>query len=181
MDNIIDNSAFYGKLLIPNANEETGVTGIVVKKFIDENQEYFLRNILGNELYEDFAASYDGMDDTSRWYAVLNGVTFKPSNYCPSIRWFGLPFVLARYVYCEYQKNEVTQSVDGGEVITDTQNAGRAYVVAKFSDAWNVMARQLSVLKEYMDIEFKDDEDWQLQSSALQGSQFLTTINPFGI
>lgn len=185
MDNIIDNSVFVGELLIPNATVPNSPVGIVVKNCIATYQESFLVRLLGIDLYEDFKAWYEAatLNTDSRWNNILNGKSFKPSSYCPSVQWLGLKYVIARFVYYSYRRDVASQTVDGGEVVTDHQNATNVLSVRKMTNAWNQMVHQVRILKEYMDYadSFKDDPMWIAQRSYGLEKDLFHTQNIYGI
>ncbi|QES88860.1 hypothetical protein [Rhizosphaericola mali] len=185
---IIDNCYFKGELLIPNANETGAPVGVYLNALVPGFEEDLLRQVLGHELYEQFIAWYNATpDDTeSKWAKILKGVSFQGGKLDFRLYWNGFKSnnsPIAQYCYYQFKKIDATQSVDGGEVHTNSQNASNASPLRKMVTIWNKMVDQLCTLKMYMDSsdDFKTDEDWILQSKYACLNEVYKKVNAFGI
>lgn len=158
MTNIIDYTYFKGKLLIPNAVEDTDVQAYLTT-LITEFQYDFLVDLLGNTLYPQFAAWFVApLDTTNPFNGLLEGENFDLDG--KDYVWVGLRNTqkvspLANYVYVKWMElKAATQSVSTGETKGKSKNSEPANPTPKIVTQWNAMTEMLCAYQAYMKKKF---------------------------
>lgn len=155
MDNLIDHTYFKGLRVIANAQTNPDVQSLI-EELVTTEQYNFLQSLFGPVLYNEYVDWYMGGEDPSNaFYELTYGLTFVYRNY--TYNWVGLVNdmkigPLLDYVYYRYQEQDATQTVSGGEVKTNSQNASNTSSVYKMTVAWNSMATYLHSFIAYMDL-----------------------------
>lgn len=156
MINITDYTYFKGKLLVPNAVEDTDVQAYLAT-LTTEFQYDFLIDLLGNTLYPQFVTWFgvDPLDTANPFNGLLEGKNFELDG--KDYVWVGLRNTqkvspLANYVYCKYMElKAATQSVSTGETKGKSKNSEPANPTTKIVTQWNNMVDMLCSYQAYME------------------------------
>lgn len=87
---------------------------------------------------------------------------------------------IANYIYYQWMKDQVTQTVGLGEAKTKAENAEVVSPAMKMIRAWNEMSERIYEMLYYLQVRQKDYPDWWLVQ-AQHAARKYRTINQFGI
>jgi len=170
---LIDKSYFNNKLFIPNITSANNISASNrFSEFITMCEDEYLRSFFGIELEEeikDVVISYNSTPSIpmpARIDKIVNGYEFNNITGSP-IKWEGLirankTSPIADYVSYKWQRNNVTNTTIGGEVMNIQENSINMGPSCKMVDAWNNMVTENKVLLYYMTRYIEDYPDWNL-------------------
>jgi len=145
----ITTSYFQGEILITNltgSDDASTARATHLSYFTTIHEEQYLRLLLGDDLYDEFADAMDALGEgdptPAKWSALIaeiyltkNSLLFSP---------------VADYVYFVYMRHSMTATTDGGQVTPAFENAGFSASSTKMVYAWNRMARETERIREWL-------------------------------
>lgn len=174
---LINNSYFYGDLLIPQKSSAAVTANL--NWFINQYEEKYLTEILGYELYRDFKAGIEAATPDQQWIDLRDGKEFTDRNGTLT-KWKGLCFgtysPIANYVYYWYMRDSNTTTAGSGEVSANvSEPVSPAF---KMIRAWNQMVQWNCELINFLD---SNSVAYPQYSNNCSRRNLLITINRFGI
>ena len=137
---IIDETYFVNDLSIPNLNEMDSDNLIILERYIDKYARELMQLVLGYELYKDFEAN---KLTAQKWIDLINGKEYTKDGKL--YKWKGLKYtdgiykhsILAKYVFFNWYKENVTITTQTGEKIVNAQNSISVNSNQKLVSVWN--------------------------------------------
>lgn len=126
------------RYLIPNILNEDGPD---YTDFIDETEEEILRQIFGDELYEQFILGLADVSPAQKWIDLRDGdvFTYQSKQY----NYKGLVYVLQPYVYSEWIKDNFDNLARLGVNMPDLENGEPISPATRIVRAYNEFVDRL--------------------------------------
>lgn len=158
---------FVNELLIPGVS---GTTYAEVENLatltatIAKYEPKFLKLLLGEDLYAEYAAAIAGNPTSGIWFDLKSQIySTSPAYESP----------VANYVYWKFWKSNATVTVKAGETETKSENAQMVSIAAKMVRAWNEMVDQVDEIREWLDDHSSDYPTW--------GTEDVETFTKIGL
>ena len=164
---LIDSTYYYSNTLIVGLgcdSEGQRAKTTEVESFSARYEKKFLRNVLGDDLYDAFIAGFTGTP-AAKWTALadkLRDVTAKTSP-------------IANYVWYKWQEQSQQLSTATGDKSATELNLIRSSNYRKYVNVWNAMCDQLDDFYEWLNDNAATYTEWDGTTWAYD------TINQFGI
>ncbi len=137
---IIDETYFTNDLSIPNLNEMDSDNLTILERYIDKYARELMQLVLGYELYKDFDAN---KLTAQKWIDLINGKEYTKDGKL--YKWKGLKYtdgiykhsILAKYVFFNWYRENVTITTQTGEKIVNAQNSISVNSNQKLVSVWN--------------------------------------------
>lgn len=152
---LIDNTYFYSGVT-KIAGIATEPIGSTVTAYIAQFEPEFLTQLLGYTLYDLLITT----PTEERFVKLIEGDTYvyngRTQQYKGLIYSYGTGdaevkySMIANYVYWHYLRDNAVQLGTTGTSATKTENADRIAPIYKQTTAWNAMADQVRILKQYI-------------------------------
>lgn len=126
---LIDSTYFVDEIQIAGLENTVDSTGSKVSGFINKYETRYLKELLGDDLYNSFIAGLAEEPVLPKWTALLNQLVNNETKESP----------IANYIYYYYSRNKATETVGIGEMKPNTENGSMASAVQKQVRAWNEM------------------------------------------
>ena len=123
MDNLVINTDFKGELFLPVLNLELANDLFDFNTFVAEKQEYYLRKLLGYQLYSEFDAAIVGGSPEQKWIDLRDGADFTGKDFTGNditLHWNGLAEMLKYLIFGDYIENQKFTVSDTGLKSIDT-------------------------------------------------------------
>jgi hypothetical protein len=168
-------SYFVGDLLIPNLTTTTaaGTANIAeLQWFIDVYEIKFLKYLLGEDLYTEFAAGIAIGVPLAKWTALKNKIY--TTTTVGGATTYHSP--AAAFVFFYFRRSKKTVTVTSGEVKPQNENASTSESNMKAIAAWNNMAKDCEDFWDWI-----ENELTTYDSFSDEDSDELDYINQWGI
>lgn len=165
---------FVGEITIPNISGSSvtetanlSTLNILIAKYEPE----FMKLLLGEDFYNEYAAGIIAQPVESRWSALRDKIFVENETldvgFSPA----------ANYVYCKWIKNNHSLTAVNAEILPQSENSTRTTYREKYVAAWNEMVRMAEEIQDWLSydvLEYYPELD-------LDELGVFQTINAFGI
>lgn len=168
MANLIDDTYFYGDLLIVgigSTSQAQLAKTTSVNNFITVYEKDFLRNVLGDDLYDAFMAGMAETTPDTRWTSLANQLRNSTTKYSP----------IANYVWYKWQQQSQQLVTATGDKSVAEMNMVRSLNYGKYVNVWNAMKMMLDDFYEWLNDNISTYPEYE------GSSWYYSTINQFGI
>ena len=151
---------FVGNLYIPNSAPSLA-EGANLGKLIEIYEPKKLKDILGFKMYDLMLTNIN--QGSGIWHDLIAGASYIDLNNQTQY-WNGFREVgknpIANYIYCQWQKQNTTQTTSLGEKAGKAENTDNGNAIYKYKESWNSMVDMLIVLDEFITINKDDYPDY---------------------
>ncbi len=164
---LIDYTYFFGDTLIvglgcDSVAQQTKSTQ--VDNFSARYEKKFLRNVLGDDLYDAFIAGFVGTPD-AKWTDLANQLRDATAKTSP----------ISKYIWYKWQQQNQQLATATGDKTATELNLVRSANYGKYVNVWNAMCDQLDDFYEWLNDNAATYTEWD-------GTTWdYDTINQFGI
>lgn len=160
---------FVNELLVP------GVVGgsyaqvenlTMLESFIAKYEPEFLKRILGEQLYAEYAAAIALSPTSGAWFD-LNAQLYQTTPFYQS--------PAANYVYFKFWKHNATVTAAQGETQAKFENSELVSIGAKMVRAWNEMCDLSDAVQQWIDDHATDYTTW-----GTEDHESMTKISIYG-
>ena len=121
---------------IPNLNKLSAGT---FDNYVDVKEEYMLRRLLGDSLYNSFIAGLGATPPIDpKWTNLRDGADYQVNGH--TFHWNGVVDLLKPYIYSEWITDTFDTLTGIGMVVSSAENGQVKNPSRKISEAWNVFA-----------------------------------------
>ena len=164
---LIDYTYFATGLTVIPVNDVDGDVGAAqiayINQLIDKAQPEILREIMGDDLYDEFMTEIAKAVHDSKWDDLKAEIVDTDN----------LTSFLTYFVYFEHKRQSATVPTEHGEYFVQAQNMQRCIDYTKICSLWNEGARLANEFAEWL----LDEKDTYSITSVNE----IDTINEFGI
>jgi|SRR5690606_24378260 len=159
---LIDASYFVRELSIPNIDETYSENKKNLEYFIQDKVRLLLQNLLGYELFKDFESYLvnGALPSTGvplKWTNLVYGAEYSIAS--KTYKWNGLIYtlgtykksLLAKYVYCEFLKEEQNTMTGVGMKVVEAKNSINYTSNYKLNNVWNQFIKEYQGGSNYLD------------------------------
>jgi hypothetical protein len=147
---------FVGPIAIPNTAPSV-VGGANLVNLIEKYEAKFLEDVLGYKLYDLLMTNIN--EGSGIYHDLLVGKAYTDSQdinrYWKGFREIGTN-PIANYIYCEWQKQNFSQTTSLGERRGKFENMTDSGQAQKYKDSWNDMVDMLIVMDDFLTVNKAD-------------------------
>lgn len=168
---------FTGDITIPgysgSASANLAVQNLVSQAIFD-NEDRFLKKLLGEDTYDAFIAGLAVASPEAKWTALRDQI-FKETVISSTVTRYESP--CARYIFINYYREHLTSSTPLGEVQANADNGTPVSATNRICSVWNKMVDRIVEIWEWMedDVRSADYPDFA------RPARTFDKINSFGI
>jgi hypothetical protein len=171
----LTSSYFVGELLIPNLTTATaaGTANIAeLQWFIDTYEVQFLKYLMGEDLYTEFAAGIALTVPDAKWTALKAKIY--TTSTAGSVTHYFSP--AAAYVYFKFRSAKKTVTTESAETSPEHQNAVNSNSNMKAITNWNQMVKACEVIWQWI-----ADNSVTYSTFSDENKGYLDYVNQWGI
>lgn len=143
MATIIDYTYFVDALLIPNTDSSGYVGSSMqsqVQRYIGRYEKDFCKELLGDDLGEEFYTAITGTTPATKWTDLRNQLRDTTNKVSP----------IANYVWYYWYRDQVRQRTGLGDGMPQGQNITMDVNRYRVTDNWNEMVRLNNIFNEWI-------------------------------
>lgn len=168
---------FCGDITIPgysgSAAANIAVQNLVAQAIFD-NEDRFLKKLLGEDTYDDFMAGLAVDAPEAKWTELRDQI-FKVTVISDTVTRYESP--CARYIFINYYRDHLTSATPLGEVQANVDNGTAVPATNRIVSVWNKMVDRIVEIWEWME----DDTRRADYPDFSRPVRTFYKINSFGI